>query len=261
MDNAEIIETATEAPVDTPVEALVEQEDPQVTAMYQTEEVAESEDDSDAEDEADGDSEDEEHDESEDEAESGEDESEEDQDEDESEDEARTPLPIRAVLRRQLVAGQTLSSELIEAASDLTAAIAETPATVVNAVRGGATLPAAFTHSTDALHDVVADAGDRVRAAVGDYIGNQANLPNAVIGGAAEVAGSVVRAQGSIASSAVDAAFTVATVAAHGGELRDALDREWRELSATASSARENVNHTFDVARQGIRQAAAVGAG
>jgi hypothetical protein len=174
--------------------------------------------------------------------------------------EARTPLPIRAVLERQLVAGQTLSSELIDAASDVTAAIAEAPAALVNAVRGGATLPAAFTHSTSALHNVAADAGDRMRAALGEYVSGQANLPNAVIGGAAEVTASLVRAQGSVAGSAVDAAFAVAAVAAHGGELRDALDREWRELSATASSARENVNHTFDVARQSVRQAVAVGA-
>jgi hypothetical protein len=174
--------------------------------------------------------------------------------------EARAPLPIRAVLERQLVAGQTLSSELIDAASDLTAAIAEAPAALVNAVRGGATLPAAFTHSTSGLHNVAADAGDRMRAALGEYVSGQANLPNAVIGGAAEVTASLVRAQGSVAGSAVDAAFAVAAVAAHGGELRDALDREWRELSAAASSARENVNHTFDVARQSVRQAVAVGA-
>jgi hypothetical protein len=234
MDNAENTEIATEAPVETPTE----QEDLD-------------------EESGDEDAEDEEYDESEDEAESDDDESEEDED---TADEARSPLPLLAVLERQLVAGQTLSSELIDAASDLTAAIAEAPAAVVNAVRGGATLPAAFTHSTGALQDVVADAGDRVRAAVGEYIGSQAKLPNAVIGGAAEVAGSLVRAQGSVASSAVDAAFAVATVAAHGGELRDAIDREWRELSATASSARENVNHTFDIARQGVRQAVAVGA-
>jgi hypothetical protein len=174
--------------------------------------------------------------------------------------EARAPLPIRAVLERQLVAGQTLSNELIDAASDLTAAIAEAPAALVNAVRGGATLPAAFTHSTSGLHHVAADAGDRMRAALGEYVSGQANLPNAVIGGAAEVTASLVRAQGSVAGSAVDAAFAVAAVAAHGGELRDALDREWRELSAAASSARENVNHTFDVARQSVRQAVAVGA-
>jgi hypothetical protein len=209
MDNAEITETATEAPIET----AAEQED-----------------------------------------------LDEESDEEDTEDEACTPLPLRAVLERQLVAGQTLSSELIDVASDLTAAIAEAPAAVVNAVRGGATLPAAFTQSTVALQDIVADAGDRVRAAVGEYVGSQANLPNAVIGGAAEVAGSLVRAQGIVAGSAVDAAFAVAAVAAHGGELRDAIDREWRELSATASSARETVNHTFYVARQGVRQAVAVGA-
>jgi hypothetical protein len=222
MDNTEITEAATEAPVETPIEP----DDLEVAAMDQTEEVAESDD----------------------------------HESDDGEDEARTALPLRAVLERQLVAGQTLSSELIDAASDLTAAIAEAPAAVVNAVRGGATLPAALTHSTGALQDLAADTGDRVRTAVGEYIGNQANLPNAVIGGAAEVAGSLVRAQGSVAGSAVDAAFAVAAVAAHGGEVRDAIDREWRELSASASSARENVNHTFDVARQGVRQAVAVGA-
>lgn len=177
-------------------------------------------------------------------------------DEDESEDDdGRAALAIREVLERQLAAAAALSFELLDVASGLTAAIAETPATVIGAVRGGATLPAAFTQSSSALQDVVADAGDRLRSAIGEYVSGQAVLPNAVIEGAAEVTGSVVRAQGSIVSSAVDAAFTVATVATQGGELRDSIDREWRELTAAAASARQSIGAKADSARQGVRDA------
>ena len=176
----------------------------------------------------------------------------------ESDDEARAALAIREVVERQLAAGQALSRELLDVASDLTAAVVEAPAAVIGAVRGGATLPAAFTQSVSALQNVTADAVDRVRAAVGDYVSGQAVLPNAVIEGAAEVTGSVVRAQGSVVSSALDAAFTVATVATQGGELRDSIDREWRELTATAASARQSVGEKVETARQGVRDAITV---
>ncbi|CAN5276183.1 hypothetical protein BH09ACT8_BH09ACT8_57520 [soil metagenome] len=173
-------------------------------------------------------------------------------------DEARAALAIREVLERQLAAGQALSRELLDVASVLTAAVVEAPAAVVGAVRGGATLPAAFTQSGSALRGVVADAGDRTRSAIGEYISGQAVLPNAVIEGAAEVTGSVVRAQGRVVTSAVDAAFSVATVANQGGELRDSIEREWRELAAAATSARQTVGHKVESARQGVREAISV---
>ena len=174
---------------------------------------------------------------------------------DPDDDEARAALAVREVLERQLAAAAALSFELLDVASDLTAAVAEAPATVIGAVRGGATLPAAFTQSSSALQGVVTDAGDRLRSAIGEYLSGQAVLPNAVIEGAAEVTGSVVRAQGSVVSSAVDAAFTVATVATQGGELRESIDREWRELAAAASSARQSIGAKVDSARQGVRDA------
>ncbi|MCV7226115.1 hypothetical protein [Mycolicibacterium komossense] len=179
-------------------------------------------------------------------------------DPDDTEEGARVALAVREVLERQLAAGQALSCELLYVASGVTAAVAEAPAVVLGAVRGGATLPAAFTQSSSVLQDVVTDAGDRIRSAIGDYISGQANLPNAVIGGTAEVTGSVVRAQGTVLSSAVDAAFTVATVAIQRGEVRDTIDQEWRELAAAAASARQSVGEKFDAARDGVRQAVAV---
>ena len=103
----------------------------------------------------------------------------------------------------------------------------------------------------------VGDAGARLRHAVGDYVGQQATLPNAVLTGAAEVAGSLVRAQGSLAASAVDGVFSVATVASRGGDVRDALDQEWSELNATAVAARDAVQARVSAARQGIRDAIA----
>ena len=54
---------------------------------------------------------------------------------------------------------------------------------------------------------------------IGEYVGNQATLPNAVVVGAADVAEAVLRAQGTVAATAVDSAFTVATIAARGGDV------------------------------------------
>lgn len=169
----------------------------------------------------------------------------------------RRALAIRAALERQLGAGQGLSEELLGAATDAGVAVVESPAKVIAAVRGGATLPAAFGETGDTVGDSVAAAGSRIRTAVGEYVGRQAVLPNAVIVGAAEVAGALVRAQGELAACAVDGAFAVATTASHRGDVRDAIDREWSEFNATAVELRDTVEARISVARQSVRDAIA----
>lgn len=169
----------------------------------------------------------------------------------------RRALAIREALERQLGAGQGLSEELLGAATDAGVALVESPATLIAAVRGGATLPAAFGETGDTVGDFVAAAGSRIRTAVGEYVGRQAVLPNAVIVGAAEVAGALVRAQGELASCAVDGAFAVAATASHRGDVRDAIDREWSEFNATAVELRDTVEARVSVARQSIRDAIA----
>jgi hypothetical protein len=178
----------------------------------------------------------------------------------EADREAEIAAPIREVLERQLLAGQGLTGQLLDTATELGAAIAEAPARLIAEVRDGATLPNALGETGSALQATLVLAGDRIRSTLGGYLGGQATLPNAVIVGAAEVAVCLVRAQGNVTASAVDAAFTVATVATQGGDVRDAIDREWRELTESASSARGDVAQTFDAAREGVRQAVAVGA-
>ena len=169
----------------------------------------------------------------------------------------RRALAIREALERQLGAGQGLSEELLGAATDAGVALVESPATLIAAVRGGATLPAAFGETGDTVGDFVAAAGSRIRTAVGEYVGRQAVLPNAVIVGAADVAGALVRAQGDLASCAVDGAFAVATTASRRGDVRDAIDREWSEFNATAVELRDTVEARVSVARQSIRDAIA----
>ena len=167
----------------------------------------------------------------------------------------RRALVALDVLERQLDAGQDLSGQLFDAATDAGVAVVESPAKVIAAVRGGATLPAAFGETSEALQDAVSAAGSRIRTAVGAYVSQQAVLPNAVITGAAEVAGAVVRAQGELASTAVDGVLEVATIASRRGDVRDAIDREWSEFNATAVSAREAIEARISVARQSIRDA------
>ncbi len=169
----------------------------------------------------------------------------------------RRALAIREALERQLGAGQGLSEELLGAATDAGVALVQSPATLIAAVRGGATLPAAFGETGDTVGDSVAAAGSRIRTAVGEYVGRQAVLPNAVIVGTAEVAGALVRAQGELASCAVDGAFAVAATASHRGDVRDAIDREWSEFNATAVELRDTVEARLSVARQSIRDAIA----
>jgi hypothetical protein len=169
------------------------------------------------------------------------------------EPESTRSIVIRHVLERQLVAGQSLSTQLVDVATDVTVAVAHAPADVVGEIRGGATLPTALARTGTSVRGVVTDAGGRVRTAVGGYVEAQATLPNAVVVGAADVAETVARAQGTVAASAVNAAFALATVASQGGDVREALRRERRELGETAGSARTRVGESVNRARDEIR--------
>ena len=164
-------------------------------------------------------------------------------------------IVIRHVLNRQLVAGQDLSAQLIDAATDVSVVVAHAPATVVDEIRGGATLPTALAHTGTSVRGVVTDVGGRVRTAVGGYVGTQATLPNAVVVGAADVAESVVRAQGTVTASAFDAAFSLASVAAQGGDVREAFAQERTEVGATVDAARGRISESVTRARQEIRSA------
>ena len=128
------------------------------------------------------------------------------------------------VLERQLDAGQDLSTHLIEATTDAAAAVVESPAKVIAAIRSGATLPAALGETNEAV-------------------------------GAAEVAAATVRGQGELVSSAVDGVFEVAVTVGRRGDVRDVIDREWSEFNATAVSVREAVEARIAVARRSIRDA------
>ena len=102
-------------------------------------------------------------------------------------------LAIRHVLDRQITAGQDLGSRLIDAATDASVAVTRAPATVVLEIRAGATLPDALNRSGSTLRESVGTAGQQARAAIGDYVGTQAALPNAIVVGAADVAEAVLR--------------------------------------------------------------------
>jgi hypothetical protein len=175
------------------------------------------------------------------------------EDEDADEPESTRSIVIRHVLERQLVAGQSLSGQLVGAATDVTVAVAHAPADVIGEIRGGATLPTALARTGTSVRGVVTDAGGRVRTAVGGYVEAQATLPNAVVVGAADVAETVARAQGTVAASALNAAFALATVATQGGDVREAFGRERRELGETADSARTKVGESVNRARDEIR--------
>ena len=172
---------------------------------------------------------------------------------DDVEPESTRSIVIRHVLERQLVAGQGLSSELVDAATDVTVALAQAPAGVVGEIRGGATLPTAFARTGTSVREVVTGAGGRVRCAVGEYVGNQATLPNAVVVGAADVAETVVRAQGTVTASALNAAFTLATSATQGGDVREVFSRERHEVGAVADAARDRIGESVSRARDEIR--------
>jgi hypothetical protein len=170
------------------------------------------------------------------------------------EDERDTVL-VRGFLERQLIACRTLSAQLTDAATDVTAALVESPAAVIHALREGTTLPSAFGLTGDALADAAIEGGSRIRAAVGSYVNTQSALPDAVIVSTAELAGSAIRAQGAVAASAFDAAFLVASTAARGEDVREVFDEEWRGVLATVSSVRGQVADTVSAARHRVRSA------
>ena len=165
------------------------------------------------------------------------------------------PLAIRHVLERQLDAGHGLGAHLLSATTDLSVSLAHTPSAVVDEIRSGATLPAALAHTGTELRGVVSSTGTRMRSALGEYVGTQATLPNAVVVGAADVAEAVLRAQGTVAATAVDSAFAVATTAARGGDVADALSRGRRELAARTDAARTAVVGAWERATDEIRGA------
>jgi hypothetical protein len=178
---------------------------------------------------------------------------------DHDEDGAIRALAIRHVLERQIVASQSLTEQLLEVATDVSAAVVHSPATVVDEIRGGATLPTAFANTGTAVREVVNTAGSRLRTAVGQYVDGRATLPKAVVVGAADVAESVVRAQGTVAATAVTGAFTVAGVAVRGGDVREALGDERQEVRSTAVAAREQVLDSWRQAREHVEAARSIG--
>lgn len=166
--------------------------------------------------------------------------------------EARS-LVVRHAARRQLAAGQDLSTRLVGAATDASIAMTRSPATVITEIRGGATLPAALGRTGTSVRVAVGAAGDSARSAVGDYVNAQAALPNAVVIGAVDVAESVLRAQGALATSALTTVFTIAATATGGDDVRSAFDRERVVLTAQRDTARNDVTASWDRALVGLR--------
>jgi hypothetical protein len=177
------------------------------------------------------------------------------EDEEQGERDARMKLAIRQVLERQIAAGQALSSQLIDAATDVTTAIAHAPATFAGAIQDGETIAAAWERTGSGVHDVLGEAGGRLRAAVTTYVGHQATLPVAVLGYAGEVGGSLASAQGTVAGSALYGAFAVAAAATAGDNVRAVFDRNVEELKATAVAARGDVSESAKRASQEVRGA------
>jgi hypothetical protein len=169
--------------------------------------------------------------------------------------EQRMKLVIRQVLERQIAVGQALSSQLIDAATDVTTAIVHAPATFAGAIQDGDTIASAWERTGAGVQDVLGEAGGRLRAAVTTYVGHQAALPVAVLGYVGEVAGSLASAQGTVAGSALDGAFAVATAAAQGDNVREVFDRNVEELRATAVAARGDVSESAKRAGQEVRGA------
>jgi hypothetical protein len=165
------------------------------------------------------------------------------------------PPVIRHVLERQLDAGHGLGAHLMGASTDLSVSLAHTPSAVVDEIRSGATLPTALAQSGAELRGILSTTGTRMRYAVGEYVGTQATLPNAVVVGAADVAEAVLRAQGTVAATAVDSAFAVATTAARRGDVADALNRGRREIAAGTDAARTDVVGAWRRAAAEIRGA------
>jgi hypothetical protein len=164
-------------------------------------------------------------------------------------------LALRHVAQRQLAAGQDLSTRLVGAATDASVAVTRAPAHVVTEIRSGADLPTALSRTGTSVREAVVGAGQRVRAAVGEYVGSQATLPNALVVGAADVAEAVLRAQGAVASSALVSAFSVASAATGGDDVRETLGKERAALTAKRDIARDDVTASWDRARDEVRGA------
>lgn len=167
----------------------------------------------------------------------------------------RMNIVIRQVLERQIAAGQALSSQLLDAATDVTTAIAHAPATFAVAIQDGESIATAWTRTGATVHGVVDEAGNRARAAVISYVGHQATLPVAVLGGAGEIAGALASAQGTVAGSALDGAFAVATAASAGENVRQALGRHLEDLRSTAAAAGGDLNDSVKRVGLDVRQA------
>jgi len=166
-------------------------------------------------------------------------------------------LAIRQVLTRQLDAGQGLTGELLGAATDISALLVHTPATVISEIEDGASLPEALSTTRDGLSDDLNTVGNRIRGAVGRYVAGQAVLPNSVISGGSDVAEAVLRARGSVLDAAVGAAFTLARIAAEGGAVREGYTRERSQVADRVGAARSEIEAAVEAARQEITDAAA----
>lgn len=164
-------------------------------------------------------------------------------------------LAICQVLERQAAVGQALSSQFVDAATDIATAIAHAPAAFAGAIQDGQTIASAWERTGAGVQGALGEAGGRLRAAVTTYIGHQATLPVAVLGYAGEIAGSLTSAQGTLAGSVVDGAFAVVTAAAQGENVRQALDRNVTHVRVTALAARGDVSESAKRAGQEVRRA------
>ncbi|GAY15875.1 hypothetical protein [Mycobacterium sp. shizuoka-1] len=171
------------------------------------------------------------------------------------EQESQTTIVLRQILERQIAVNQALGGQLIDAATDVTTAVAHAPATFAGAIRNGETIAAAWERTGAGVHDVLGEAGGRLRAAVTSYVGHQATLPVAVLGYAGEVAASLASAQGTVAGSALDGAFAVASAATAGDDVRAGLGHQLDEVRATAAAARGDVNASAKRAGQEVKEA------
>lgn len=169
--------------------------------------------------------------------------------------EPRMNIVIRQVLERQIAAGQALSSQLLDAATEVTTAVLHAPATFAVAIQDGETIATAWSRAGSTVHGVADEAGSRARAAVTSYVGHQATLPVAVLGCAGEIAGALASAQGTVAGSALDGVFAVATAASAGENVRQALGRHLADLRSTAAAAGGDLNDSVKQAGLEVRQA------
>jgi len=171
--------------------------------------------------------------------------------------EPKRTLAIRQVLTRQLDAGQGLTGELLGAATDISSRVTRSPASFIEEIQDGATLPEALTTTRDGLAEDLNAAGDRIRGAVGRYVTSQAPLPNTVIVGGSDIATAMVRARGSLVDAALEAAFNLARIAVQGGDVRAGFSRERSAVTDRFKAVRADIDTTLNQARQEIDAATA----